>query len=151
MEEMRQIVALELDGQPYGFPVQDVREILQMLEIRTIPDAPSHVRGAINVRGKVVPVLDLRMVLGLPSAGYGLSTPIVVIEPSGRPVGVVVDDVTDVITIDEECFEPPGDSYPISQYLKAVCKLEEGMLLLFDAEKLLGGGLLPEGPESSEE
>ncbi len=146
MDEIRQIVGFQLDEQPYGFPIGDVREILQMVEIRPVPDAPVHLVGAINVRGKVVPVLDLRMILGLAPRAPELNTPIVVLDDGSRAVGLIVDGITDVVAAEGDSFEPPDDSYPMCDLLESVCKLESEMLLVFDAEKLLGKGVLPEQP-----
>ncbi len=150
MGELVQIVGFELDGEPYGFPIEDVREILQMVEIRPVPDAPPHLCGAINVRGRVLPVVDLRTILGLETRPYDLRTPIVVLEDEAKAVGVVVDEVTDVVGAGEECFEPPDDSYPMGEMLQSVCKLESQMLLVFDPRKLLGEEIPGEAVRSGE-
>lgn len=137
-------MAFRLDGQLFGFEIERVREILQMVEITPVPDAPAHVRGAINVRGRVVPILDLRMILGMPERRYGLHTPIVLIEGGERLVGMAVDDVSDVVTVDSECFEAPADNYPMTAVMSAVCKLDTEMLMLFDPDRLIGAEELPE-------
>lgn len=139
--QTRQIVAFRLDETLYGFPIERVREILQMVEITAIPDAPSHLRGAINVRGLVVPILDVRMMLGLAHKVYALSTPIILVEGDERVAGVAVDDVSDVLTIEEERCDTAAQNYPMSEMLEAVCKLDEGMLLVLDPSRLIGNEL----------
>lgn len=136
--DTRRLVAFYLDERLYGVAIESVQEILQMVEITPIPDAPPHVRGAIDVRGTVVPVLDLRMMLGLPEKRYGLSTPIVLVLGSKRLVGMPVDDVADVLTVGKGQCEAATDEYPLTA---AVCRLESEMLLLLDPEKLTAGSL----------
>lgn len=135
-ETTRRFVAFWLDEQLYGFSIDQVREILQMVEITPIPDAPAHVRGAINVRGTVVPILDLRMLLGLQERPFDASTPIVLVEGGERLVGVGVDDVADVLQVSAEQCDAASGEYPM---MAQVCRLDERMLLVLDPGKLAGG------------
>ncbi len=134
----RQLVAFHLDDTAFGFDIGRVQEILQMVEITPVPDAPVQVRGAVNVRGTVVPIVDLRTVLGLPDRPYDTSTPIILVEGGGRVVGLTVDDVSDVLTVDEDCFDASTRDHPLSGRLEAVCKLEEEMLFVLDPDRLAG-------------
>lgn len=143
-EQTRQLVAFTIEGQPFGFAIDRVREIVQMVEITPLPEAPAHVQGAMNVRGTVVPLLDLRTLLGFSAKPYTLSTPIVLIEGRGRLVGVAVDDVSDVLTVTSSSLEPPAEDHPVGTRLAAICKLEEGMLLVLDPDELVGSEQLAE-------
>lgn len=139
--QTRQLVAFRLDEAAYGFAIERVREILQMVEITPAPDAPVQVRGAINVRGTVVPILDLRTILGLADRPYDASTPIILVETSGRLVGLAVDDVSDVVTVAEDCVDTATKDYPLGGRLAAVCKLKDEMLFVLDPDKLVAGGM----------
>jgi len=134
----RQLVAFRLDETAFGFDIGRVQEILQMVEITPVPDAPVQVRGAVNVRGTVIPIIDLRTVLGLPDRPYGTSTPIILVQGGGRVVGMTVDDVSDVLTVDEGCFDTATREDPLGGRLEAVCKLDDEMLFVLDPDSLTG-------------
>jgi purine-binding chemotaxis protein CheW len=90
------VILLRLEGQKYALPLGCVVEVVRMAALAPVPDAPAHVLGLLDLRGRVVPVLDLRRRLGLAPAEPGLSTPICVVEAGGRGFGLVADAVTDV-------------------------------------------------------
>lgn len=140
----RQVVTFRLDDALYGFDIRQVHEILQMVEITPVPDSPSHVRGAINARGAVLPILDLRMMLGLADKPYGLQTSIVVVGSDEQQVGLPVDEAVDVLDVPGERIEAPTRNYPMSEVLASVCKLDSELLLVFDVTKLVGTADLPE-------
>jgi purine-binding chemotaxis protein CheW len=89
------VILLRLEGHEYALPLGSVVEVVRMAALAPVPDAPAHVLGLLDLRGRVVPVLDLRRRLGLPPAEPGLSTPICVVEAGGG-FGLVADAVTDV-------------------------------------------------------
>jgi purine-binding chemotaxis protein CheW len=90
------VILLRLDGREYALPLGCVVEVVRMVALAPVPDGPSHLLGLLDLRGRVVPVLDLRRRLGLAPAEPGLSTPICVAEAAGRGFGLVADAVTDV-------------------------------------------------------
>jgi purine-binding chemotaxis protein CheW len=90
------VILLRLEGHEYALPLGCVVEVVRMAALAPVPDAPAHVLGLLDLRGRVVPVLDLRRRLGLAPAEPGLSTPICVVEAGGRGFGLVADAVTDV-------------------------------------------------------
>jgi purine-binding chemotaxis protein CheW len=90
------VILLRLEGHEYALPLGCVVEVVRMAALAPVPDAPPHVLGLLDLRGRVVPVLDLRRRLGLAAAEPGLSTPICVVEAGGRGFGLVADAVTDV-------------------------------------------------------
>lgn len=110
-----------------------------MLEVTRVPNAPEYVDGVINLRGKVIPIIDLRRRFGLERKEHDKNTRIVVVELNGKVVGFVVDAVQEVLRIHKSVTEPPP---PIvagieAEYITAVGKLEDRLLILLDLEKVL--------------
>ena len=100
-----------LGNEQYGIRIMQIKEIIGMLPITSVPQVPAHVKGVINLRGKVIPVTDLRLRFGLEEAPYTERTCIIVVESVSagfvRPIGVVVDAVSEVLNIKPEEMEPP--------------------------------------------
>lgn len=90
------MILLRVEGREYALPLGCVVEVVRMAALAPVPDGPRHVLGLLDLRGRVVPVLDLRLRLGLAPAEPGLGTPICVVEAGGRGFGLVADAVTDV-------------------------------------------------------
>ena len=112
-----------------------------MLDVTRVPNAPEYVDGVINLRGKVIPIIDLRRRFGMDRKEHDKNTRIVVVELSGKVVGFVVDAVSEVLRIPKSVTEPPP---PIvagigAEYITAVGKLEDRLLILLDLEKVLSG------------
>jgi purine-binding chemotaxis protein CheW len=126
----------------YGIPVLKVREIIKMLEITAVPQVPAHVKGVINLRGKVIPVVDLRLKFSLPSQPYTERTCIIVVDVAlgGRRVmmGIVVDAVSDVLSIDEEEIEPvPAFGERVAtDYMRGIAKVKGTVKLLLDLDRV---------------
>lgn len=101
-----------LNGGDYGVPILLVREIIAMHAITALPRLPGHVKGVINLRGRIIPVIDLRLRLGMPPADYDKHTCIIVIDASWigddehAPIGCIVDTVSEVLFVDEQQIEP---------------------------------------------
>ncbi|MFW6005742.1 MAG: chemotaxis protein CheW, partial [Desulfonatronovibrionaceae bacterium] len=111
----------------------------RMLDITRVPKAPDFVEGVINLRGKVIPIIDLRKRFGLDSKSHDKNTRIVVIEINKMIVGFVVDSVSEVLRIPADTVEPPP---PVvagldSEYISGVGKLEDRLLILLDLDRLL--------------
>lgn len=114
-----------------------------MLEVTRVPNAPHHVDGVINLRGKVIPIIDLRCRFGMPRKEHDKHTRIVVVELSGRVLGFVVDAVREVLRIPRSVTEPPPSitGGVNEEYITAVGKLEDRLLILLDLEKVLGADM----------
>lgn len=141
-----QLVVFDLAGEYYGVDIGDVREIIRMQSITRIPGAPRFVEGVINLRGKVVPVLDLRKRLNRPIKDQTKDTRIVVVNFEGNDVGVIVDGVNEVLRIQLASIEPPSHMITDSEsdYLRGIAKLESKLIILLDLNKALaniGSGL----------
>lgn len=134
-----QLVVFDLASEHYGVDISDVREIIRMQNITKVPGATSYVEGIINLRGKVLPVLDLRKRLGLKVADQTEESRIVVIDIKDGEVGVIVDAVTEVLRVPNSSIEPPSSmvTQGNSDYLRGIAKLTDRLIILLDLNKLL--------------
>jgi len=140
-EEIQQakFLTFELGSETYGLDITYVREIVGMQTITHVPDVPHYVRGVINLRGKVIPIMDVRARFGLPDRSYDDRTCIIVINVNEWWVGLVVDTVSEVLDIPEANIEPPpriGGSH--SHFIEGMGMVGDDVRLLLDAERLLG-------------
>jgi len=128
-----QLVVFSLGAEEYGLPITQVQEIIRYSTPRTIPSAPPSVRGVINLRGKIIPVVDLKQRIGLP-AGESEESKIVIVEAGTVTAGLIVDDVDEVLSVDEDQLEAPptGDVAAIS----SVAKVGDRLLVLLDLEAM---------------
>lgn len=130
-----------LGDEAYAIPVRYVTEIVRLQKTFAIPDVPSYVRGVINLRGKVIPLLDVRNRFGMPDTGYTDRTVVVVIEAHDAPTGLVVDAVSEVTEILPDKIEPQrnlGDE-PRARMVSGVAMRGEAVILILDVETLLNG------------
>ena len=136
MEE--QLVVFELANEAYGIDINRVQSIIRMQEITVVPGTPSFIEGIINLRGSIVPVVDLRRRFGLPMAPEDLEAVIVIVELDGMEVGMIVDKVTDVTKVHEESIEPPSPLLASidTAYLRGIAKLEKRMVILLDLSRV---------------
>lgn len=130
------IVSFYLDEQEYGIDIGFIQEIIQMVEITKVPESPPSVKGIINLRGKVVPIVNLRLLLNMQEKTIGLNTPIIVVSNGSLTLGFIIDSVEDVINIPDNLIDAPSDFYPVASFLEGVCKIDSRLLLLFDVNKL---------------
>jgi purine-binding chemotaxis protein CheW len=134
-----------LAGEEYGLPVMKVREIIKILNITVVPHSPDFVKGVINLRGKVIPVVDLRLKFGFPSQDYGERTCIIVIEvalqASKIMMGVVVDAVSEVLTITAAEIEatPEFGEHVDTSFMVGVAKIKGRVKFLLDLDRIFGG------------
>jgi purine-binding chemotaxis protein CheW len=132
-----------LDAEEYGLEILKVREIIGIMDITCIPQMPPYVKGVINLRGKVIPVIDLRLKFGLVPAEYTEQTCIVVVDV-GTLVGVIVDTVQEVLDIDAAQIDPPpplGASVDTS-FVMGMGKVKDDVKILLDIDKVLGSAEL---------
>ncbi|MBX5464907.1 MAG: chemotaxis protein CheW [Clostridia bacterium] len=134
-----QVVVLELDGQAYGAAIGSVREVLAFQPVTRVPQAPAFVLGVINLRGRIIPVIDLRRRLGLPAAEPGPLSRIVVVEDGEELVGMLVDGVSEVLDVPLALVEPPGELVRGEgvSFLRGVARLEERLVILLALERVL--------------
>ena len=137
-------LTFSLGSEEYGVPVLKVREIIKMLDITPVPQAPAHVKGVVNLRGKVIPVIELRLSFNLPPQDYTDRTCIVVVEVTVGgvriPMGIVVDSVSEVLTIGGPEIEPTprvGERID-SHYVSGLAKVKGTVKILLDLDCLLG-------------
>jgi purine-binding chemotaxis protein CheW len=103
------LVVFELDDREFGLPIEDIAEIVPMVLVTPVPEVPPWVVGVINLRGRVIPIADLRTRLGLPPREPELNTPILVAEQGTRKLGLIADAVRDVISLPDDALEPPTE------------------------------------------
>jgi purine-binding chemotaxis protein CheW len=137
--EERTYVAFRLDREEYGLPVESVREILRVGETTRVPQAPPHIRGLTNVRGSILPVVEVRTRIGLAPLEPGPSARIVVLEVGERALGLLVDRVTRVTKVRVSEIEPPPAEVVTARtdYVVGVAKRADGLLILLDPGKTL--------------
>ena len=135
------IVAFFLGGQRYAFPIDDVREIQQIVAFSEVPSGGMGVVGMVNLRGEVIPAVDLRRVVGMPSLDYHLETPMIITEVQGHRVAIVVDEVQDVIELPAGCMQGAPPLHQLSSKMIGVARLEDGLVYILDTNQLLGPGL----------
>ena len=133
-----------LTDEEYGLPVLKVREIIKVMDITQVPQVPGHVRGVINLRGKVIPVVDLRLKFGFPQQDYTERTCIIVVDvdqPSGKVMmGIVVDSVSEVLNLSAaEIDDTPGFGDQVStDFMLGLAKVKGSVKILLDLDRVLG-------------
>lgn len=132
-----------LGEEEYGLPVLKVREIIKMMDVTSVPHVPAHVRGVINLRGKVIPVIDLRLKFGLPAMAASDQTCIVVVqvELGARRVmlGIIVDRVSEVLNVVTDEIERPPDfgERLDTQFMLGMAKVKGKVKILLDLDAIL--------------
>lgn len=134
-----QYLTVNLAHEEYGIDILAVREIRGWTPVTRIPQAPGYVLGVLNLRGAIVPVIDMRLRFGLEREEYGITTVTVIITVAGRLFGVVVDAVSDVLDVTPDAIRPVPDMGTTvdTEYLKGLTAAGERMVLLLDVDKLL--------------
>jgi purine-binding chemotaxis protein CheW len=135
----KQLVVFELAGESYGVDIAVVESIIKMQEITKLPQRPDFVEGVTNLRGKVLPVIDLHKRFGLPRQSVDKEGRIIVVSIGGAEAGMMVDDVSEVLTIFEQAVEPTpalatsGDS----TFMTGIAKQEDRLVILLDLTRVL--------------
>lgn len=135
------IVAFHLAGQRYGLPIDGVQEIQQIVAFSEVPSGGTGVVGMVNLRGRVIPAIDARRLVGLPAEEYALETPMIICRVGDEAVALIVDEVQDVIELPEGCLQPAPAMHALSSKMIGVCRLSDGLVYLLDLELMLGGAL----------
>jgi purine-binding chemotaxis protein CheW len=137
--ELLQLVSFNIGSEEFGVDILKVQEINRMVEITRVPQAPHFVEGVINLRGKVIPIVDLRKRFNLEVKEYDRNTRIVVVDISGNIMGMIVDSVSEVLRLPSNTLEPPPEIVASinSEYIKGVAKLEDRLLIFLDLSKVI--------------
>ena len=137
---IREFLAFKLGREEYGIDILRVQEIRSYEEPTRMANAPAFIKGVINLRGVIVPIVDMRIKFGLSEVRYDSFTVVIVLNIGNQVVGMVVDGVSDVITLNPEQLKPvPEMSSAIgSDHILAIGSLDKRMLILLDIEKLMG-------------
>jgi purine-binding chemotaxis protein CheW len=122
----------------YGLEIRHVTEIIGIQPVTNVPDMPEHVIGVLNLRGKVIPIIDVRLRFNLPQREYDERTCIIVVNVDGNSVGLVVDKVNEVVDIPVKDIEPPpATGKGRSQYIQGLGKIDQQVKILLDIEALI--------------
>lgn len=138
-------LTFSLAEEEYGIGILKIKEIIGMMPVTTVPRTPEYVKGVINLRGKVIPIIDLRLRFGMESIEYTERTCIIVVEIEGQTetvqVGVVVDAVSEVLNVDTKDIEdtPQFGRSLDTEYILGMAKMEGGVKILLDVDQVLTG------------
>ncbi|HEB76216.1 MAG TPA: chemotaxis protein CheW [Nitrospirae bacterium] len=136
--EVLQLASFRLGEEEYAIDISAVQEINRMTEITKVPNSPPYIEGVLNLRGRIIPAVNLRKKFGLPEREYDRHTRIMVVDVEGTMVGLIVDAVSEVLRISPETIEPaPEMSAGVnSKYIRGVGKVNGRLVILLDLERL---------------
>jgi len=136
----QQLVVFNLASEEYGIAITQVQEIIRQPDITRIPGMPAFIEGVINLRGRIIPVIDLRKRFCLEQKAVNDKTRVVVADASSQTIGLVVDSVSEVVNLPKDQIDPipPTIASIDAEYLSGVGKLEKRIVILLDLGKLLG-------------
>jgi purine-binding chemotaxis protein CheW len=138
-DALLQLVTFTIGEEEFGVNILQVQEIIRMLDITKVPKAPEFVEGVINLRGKVIPIIDLRKRFGMPPKVRDKSSRIIVVELDNTVVGFIVDAVLEVLRLPAATVEPPPPAVAglDAEYISGVGKLDDRLLIMLDLNRLL--------------
>ena len=137
--EILQLVTFRIANEEFGFNIFKVKEINKMLDITQIPNSESSIKGIVNLRGSVIPIVSLREKLNIPEEEYTSDTRIIVVEYQDKSLGFIVDEVNEVLRIESSIIEqaPEMTTNVETAFISGVAKLENRLLILLDLDKIL--------------
>ena len=138
-EELNLMISFTIGDEEYGVDIQTVKEVIRIAQITRLPRSPLFVKGVINLRGDIIPIIDLRERFGLERQDYVDTSRIIVVEMEGKSIGMVVDSVTSVIRLGQDDVVPPP---PLvgglsEEYLNGVGKFGEKLIVLLNIDRIL--------------
>lgn len=139
MEELIKVIVFQLKGQQYGVEIEQIRSIERLQEVTKVPGTSDFIKGIINLRGEITPVVDLKERLQIEMSNYTDETRILIIDVNNVQVGLIVDTATDVINIDPTVIEAsPQVIRGVNEaFIKGVAKLLNNLLIILDFERIL--------------
>jgi purine-binding chemotaxis protein CheW len=137
--EVKQLISFTVGAEEYGLELLRVREVIRMRQITWLPKAPPCVRGIINLRGDVIPIVDLRERFGMQAQEQTAMTRVIVVELEGRPVGMVVDSASQVVRVPADQFDPPPTTVGgrSGDFIVAVGKMGDRLIIMIDVGRIL--------------
>ncbi len=151
VDDLEQMVTFNLGQEEFGVNILQVQEINRMVEITQVPQTEQYVEGIINLRGKVIPIIDLRKKFCMAEKEYDNHTRIVVVDVSSEVVGLVVDGVSEVLRVQADTLEDAPklvsgeSSYSGAEYIRSIAKLQDRLLIYLDLGKIISTSELPAG------
>jgi len=144
MEKELQVVGFRIGRETFGLPISIVREIVRVPEITSVPNAPDYIEGVINLRGRIIPVVDLRKCFGDKSFERDKKNRIVVVELSSRAIGLIVNSASEVLRIRPSEIDEPHNVFKEGElnYITGIGKLHGRLVILLDLNKVLERGEL---------
>lgn len=145
----QQYLTFVMGQEEYGVEILTVQEIRGWQKTTVIPNAPDYIKGVINIRGNVIPIIDLRQRFGIKKVTYNPTTVVIIVkikvEDTDKTIGIVVDAVSDVIIVDEQTMRPTPDFGLDTdiRFIKGLTSVNDNMVILLDVHKLLGSEILP--------
>lgn len=137
-EQEIQLVIFRLATEEYGLPITKVQEINRLVPITKLPQTPSFMEGVINLRGRIIPVIDLRKRFQLTVTEVNEDSRIIIVEVNKQTVGIIVDAVSEVVRMPSSSVEPPPPAFILdAQYIHGVGKLEDRLLILLNIDRIL--------------
>ena len=135
------IVAFFLGGQRYALPLERVREIQQIVAFSEVPSGGLGMVGMLNLRGQVIPAVDMRQIVGLDVREYTLETPMIIAEIHGELVALLVDEVQDVFELPPDCLQEAPALHQLSSKMSGVARLGDGLVYVLDLNRVIGADL----------
>ena len=138
-DTLDQMISFAISDEDYGVDIQTVKEVIRKKEITRLPKAPAFVKGVINLRGDVIPIIDLRERFNMEQQEYTNMTRVIVVEVEGRSIGMVVDSVSHVLRIEEGQIEPPPPCVGkvSEEYIRGVGKVDDKLIVLLNIDRIL--------------
>jgi purine-binding chemotaxis protein CheW len=135
-----QIVVFTLDDLSYALPLNNVVKVIHVVEVRSLPDAPEIITGIINVRGRIIPVADIRKRLGHGANETDINDRLIIADTGKRVVAILADNVTGIRSLAPGQLIDSGDTLSFAGQISGVAKVEEGLVLIYDLDQLLSIG-----------
>jgi purine-binding chemotaxis protein CheW len=135
--EIVQLLTFKLDEQEYALNIANVVQVVRMVALTRPPKAPDYMEGLFNLRGKIIPVINVRARYGLPTKPHDLDTQLLIAKANGHTMAITVDAVSEVLTLPVDCVEPPEAIGPEMEYLSAVGKVGDRLILILDPNMLM--------------
>lgn len=152
MDKELQVVGFRIGRETFGLPISIVREIVRVPDITSVPNAPDYIEGVINLRGRIIPVVDLRKRFGEKVGEPNKKNRVIVVELEGRSIGLIVNSASEVLKIPPSEIEAPHDVFQEGElnYITGVGKLKGRLVILLDLTRVLQRGELRAAEEVAE-